>query len=199
MQTSIKICGITSLDDAEKCRECGVDFIGLIFAETPRRVAVENAARIARRMSGKMKIVGVFDRYDATEVARIVDRVRLDYLQVYYHPNNGKIEMPPRPLISSVWVGEGAFRIPPYPCHYLLLDFKNVGKIGGLSDEDWQRVNRGYSLFLAGGIDPDNVAGVIEKYRPFGIDCARGTESEPGIKDHDKIERLVERVRSCSK
>lgn len=199
MQTSIKICGITSLSDAEKCRECGVDFIGLIFAESPRRVAVEVAARIARKMSGKMKIVGVFDRYDAAEVARVAERVRLDYLQVYYHPNNGKIDMPPLPLISSVWVGEGAFRIPPYPCRYLLLDFKNVGKIGGLSDEEWKRVNRGYSLFLAGGIGPDNVAEIIRQYRPFGVDCARGTEKEPGVKDHEKIKKLVERVRLCSK
>jgi len=199
MPTKIKICGITNLADAEKCRECGVDFIGLVFAESPRQIPVDDAAHIARKITGKISLVGVFDRYDADSVSQIVRKVKLDYLQIYYNPGNGPIMTPPLPLISSVWMGDNHFRLPPYPCHYLLLDFKRVGSIDGISDYDWNMVNRRYDVFLAGGINAENVSGIIEFYRPFGVDVASGTESEPGVKDHAKIEKFVKKVRSCSK
>ncbi len=199
MATKIKICGITNLADAEKCRDCGVDFIGLVFAESPRQVSVDDAADIARRMSGKVSLVGVFDRYDEAVVSQIVRKVRLDYLQVYYDPENGPIMLPPLPLISSVWMGEnGGFRLPPYPCRYLLLDFKRNGGIGGMPEYDWNMVNQRYDVFLAGGIGPENVLGILKFYRPFGIDSASGLESAPGIKDHSKMEQLVHIARSWS-
>ncbi|MBU1317911.1 MAG: phosphoribosylanthranilate isomerase [candidate division Zixibacteria bacterium] len=199
MSTQIKICGITKSIDAEKCLECGVDFIGMVFAESPRQVSIENALTISKKMYGKIPIVGVFDHYDPNTVNSVTSRVKLDYLQVYYHPDNGRLPTPPIPLISSIWMDQSELKLPPYPCRYLLLDFKKLGSIDGLSDEDWTRVNEKYDVFLAGGIAPDNVAGITEYYKPYGIDSARGTESAPGVKDHAKIEQLVERVRECSK
>jgi phosphoribosylanthranilate isomerase len=198
MPTKIKICGITNLADAEKCLDCGVDFIGLVFAESPRQVPIDDAARIARKMAGKISIVGVFDRYDVDKISQIAGKVKLDYLQIYYNPDNGLIKTPPLPLISSIWMSDNDFKLPPYPCQYLLLDFKRVGSIDGISEYDWNMVNRKYDVFLAGGIDPENVSGILEFYKPFGVDTSRGTEKEPGVKDHAKIEEFVERVRSCS-
>ncbi len=199
MSAKIKICGITRLSDARKCIDCGVDFIGLVFAESPRRISIDEAARIAERAAGKVMLVGVFERYDADRVARVVDRVKLDFIQVYYDPEDEPIVTPPLPLVSSVWMGEHRFKLPPYPCRYLLLDFKRAGSINAVADYDWKMLKKRYNVFLAGGINPENVSGILESYRPFGIDAARGTEKEPGIKDWSKIEGLVERVRSWSK
>lgn len=199
MSTKIKVCGITNLHDAEACLKFGVDFIGMVFAESVRKVDIDEAVRIARKLHGKIPLVGVFDHYDEPYVQQVAERVKLDYLQVYYHPDNGRLPRPPRPLISSIWMGEGDIKLPPYPCRYLLLDFKKLGSFDGLPDEDWERVNERFDVFLAGGIDPDNVAGIAEYYKPYGIDSARGTESRPGKKDHSKIKQLVERVRACSR
>ncbi len=197
MPAKVKICGITNLDDAEMCRELGADFIGLIFAESPRRVELDVAARIARRLSGKVPVVGVFDRYVRENVANVLSKVKLDYLQVYYHPNNGQILAPSLPLFSSVWMDGESIKLPPYPCQYLLLDFKKLGSIDGLSEEMWESVNNRFSVFLAGGIDSDNVAGIVEFYNPYGVDTARGTESGPGVKDRDKVEKLIQKAKAC--
>jgi phosphoribosylanthranilate isomerase len=197
MQTKLKICGITNLKDAERCRELGVDFLGLIFAESPRRIDIDTAALIARKMSAKIATIGVFDKYDINLISDVVRKVKLDYLQVYYYPNNGLIPNPPLPLISSVWVDGAAVKMPPYPCQYLLLDFKRVGSVDGLDTNEWNRINSKYDVFLAGGIDAENVAGILAYYKPYGIDAARGTESSPGIKDHRKLAEFVEKVRSC--
>ncbi len=197
MTAKVKICGITSLDDAEMCRELGADFIGLIFAESPRRVEIDVAARIAKRLNGKIPVVGVFDKFVREDVDDIIAKVKLDYLQIYYHPDNGQVLAPSLPIFSSVWMDGDGMKLPPYPCQYLLLDFKRIGSIDGMSEEMWQSVNQRFSVFLAGGIDPGNVAGITEYYHPYGIDTARGTESSPGVKDCDKVERLIQRAKSC--
>jgi len=199
MSTKVKVCGIRNVEDAVFCVEHGVDFVGMIFAESPRRATVSQAKSIAREVKGQIPIVAVFDQFDRAEVTRLLNEVQFDFLQTYYRPGNTNMGNPPLPLFSSVWIEDSDFAVPPYPCDYLLLDFKKVGGPQGLSLDKWSRVAENHDVFLAGGIGPDNAAELIETYKPFGIDCARGTEVEPGVKDHGKIQRLMEIVKSCSR
>lgn len=198
MHTRIKVCGITTLRDAEICAELGVDFLGLIFAESPRSVDISVASRIARRLHGKTAIVGVFAEYDAKVVNQTVKEVKLDFLQVYFNYDQPLPSGLPLPLIASIWMDEGASILPMPGSEYLLLDFKRPGALNGQLAGQWDKLRTDCNVILAGGIDADNVVEIVRRYEPFGIDTARGTESSPGVKDHAKIEKLVERVRSCS-
>jgi phosphoribosylanthranilate isomerase len=197
MSLRVKICGVTSLPDAVLCKDLGADFIGLIFAESPRRIKIDVARQISRKLAGKIPLVGVFDHYDRDSIVDLIERVKLDYLQVYYHPDNGSVLSPPVPLFSSIWVDEGEIKLPPFPCKYLLLDFKRIGRIEGLDERKWVFMNEKYRVFLAGGIDQDNVQDIVERYRPFGIDVARGTETGPGVKDPDRCAELIRRAKNC--
>lgn len=198
MYTRIKVCGVASLRDAGICVELGVDFVGLIFADSPRQVGIEVAAKIADELKGKTSLVGVLAHQDLKQIDRITGEVDLDYLQIYYGPGEQVTATLPLPLIASVWIEEGGEIPYSMAGDYILLDFKRLGGLNGEVATEVRELLNEQNVFLAGGIDADNVTRVIERYRPFGIDCARGTESAPGIKDHAKLRLLVERVRSCT-
>jgi len=198
----IKICGITSVEDAEAAVELGADFVGLNFwGRSPRRVDVPVAREIAEAVRGRTSLVGVFVNEAPGEVAKIVDAVGLDLAQ--FHGDETPEELAPwgaRALKAVRFSGELDVE--------LLAGFKTVwgflvepqrDSYGG-TGRSWsyskaRGLPRDRPFLLAGGLRPENVAEAIAACSPWGVDVCSGVESEPRVKDTQAIWKFVSEVR----
>ena len=199
MRTRIKVCGVTTPDDAAMASRAGADFVGVVLTESPRRVTTERAREIAIALPAETLLVAVFADEPPAEVAR-----RLDGLPVHAVQVRGW-EEPPSGTPFEVWhvLREGALpdpaTLPMVPLRTYLLDAHDAHRPGGTgkrSDWEWARrgVNSGLRLVVAGGLDPENITELILEVRPFGVDASGGLESEPGKKDAGKVKTFIERV-----
>jgi phosphoribosylanthranilate isomerase len=204
MAPKIKLCGITSLRDAERAVSAGAWAIGLIFwPHSPRRCELDAAAEIAAALKRKVEIAGVFVNATLDEVASTADSVGLTMIQL--HGDEGPsfcAEAARRTgckVIKAMRVRSGADIQATASFHtdFHLLDSHVAGRPGGTGETfAWElaRAHRGPPLILSGGLNPDNVAEAIEVVRPFAVDVASGVESAPGRKDPDKLEAFVAAV-----
>jgi len=196
--TRIKICGITNLEDAIEALKLGVDFLGFIFAESPRKISKEKARRIIDSLKG-IKTVGVFSDQSKEEVMEIAHYCNLDILQ--FHGNESPDYCRAFPSVIK------AFRvkdhsslvdIPKYEVDYILLDTFVSGVTGGTGKTFDQSLAMGVythgKLILSGGLNADNVREAIQKVKPFAVDVCSGVERAPGKKDLEKMRAFVERV-----
>jgi phosphoribosylanthranilate isomerase len=200
----IKICGITREEDAMLCADEGADFIGLIFAERSKRaVSVERARAIAQSLRGhrsRPMIVGVFVDETPRAVNEIVDAVGLDLVQLHGDESDAECAAMSVPVIKGMRVGQS---LPETTGHrspsWLLFDTLDSRQSGGTGRRfDWSLLEtwrRDRPFFLSGGLTTEDIARAMSQVRPDGIDMASGVESSPGIKDHDKVRRLFERLR----
>ncbi len=194
MTAAVKICGITNIEDAVLCYNMGADMIGMIFAESPRRISISTASQIASRLAGKITIVGVFSDPEDRSIEEVRENVELDMLQIYFPENeNGDLEYP-IPVLRSYWIKEDS-DLSVIDKSGALLDFKKAPKLlksCGLSGVKFN------DAFLAGGLDSENVKNIIKTFQPHGVDVARGVERIPGIKDKIKLEKFIRKVKSCA-
>jgi phosphoribosylanthranilate isomerase len=200
----VKICGITREEDAILCADEGADFIGLIFVpESQRSVTVDRARSVASALRGhrsRPKIVGVFVNESPGAVNDIVEAVGLDLVQLHGDESDGVAEAIRVPVIKAVRVGKSLPAMSSHPsAAWLLFDTLDPRKHGGTGKRfDWsllQGWHRDRPFFLSGGLTTEDIASAISQVRPDAIDVASGVESSPGIKDHDKVRRLFERLR----
>jgi len=202
-RTRIKICGITREEDALAAVAAGADALGVIFAPSPRRVTVEQAAALLASVPPPVARIGVFVDAELDEMLEAVTLCGLTAVQLSGSEPPDVLDALPVPAIKAVHVGTdfGSHTVEPYRGHAaaLLLDTLVTGKAGGTSQTfDWQAVGAfpGWApLFVAGGLNPDNVAGCIGALHPYAVDVCSGVEAAPGIKDPDKIERFCAAVR----
>lgn len=198
--TRIKICGLTRIEDAQLCAELGADFLGLIFVpSSPRFIEPEKAAEIAAAVKGP-KVVGVFADAGPEEIHRVTHRVGLDMIQFHGTESDEDIHTLGLPSVKAVRVGETLPDTSSHPsAEWLLFDTFDARREGGTGRRfDWSLLAmypRTKPFFLAGGLGPDNVAAAISLVRPDAVDVSSGVESEPGIKDPEKLRNLFERVR----
>ena len=202
--TKIKICGITREEDALFCADNGADFIGFIFVpSTPRHVEPEKAAAIAAKMrerETRPKIVGLFRDASNDYIREIQTLVGFDVVQMVGNETNDAIRELAMPVIKTLRVSDTLPDTKGFPdAAWLLFDTFDERRAGGTGRRfDWSLLatyDRGKPFFLSGGINPDNVVASISLVRPDAIDLSSGVESEPGMKDHEKVARLFERVR----
>jgi len=203
--TKIKICGLTREDDALFCAEQGADFLGFIFVpSTPRFVEPERAATIAAKVRerGEQRpmIVGVFRDASSDYIREISNLVGLDLVQLQGSESNDQARELGLPVVKTLRVGETLPDTESCPsADWLLFDTYDERRAGGTGRRfEWSllaQYERTKPFFLSGGLTPENVAAGISLVRPDAIDLASGVESEPGVKDHDKVARLFERVR----
>ena len=200
----VKICGITREEDALLCADEGADFLGLIFHERSKRaVTVERARALAAALRGhrsRPKLVGVFVNQGPRVVNEVVDAVGLDLVQLHGDESEADCASIRVPVIKAVRVGQSLPETIGRPsASWLLFDTLDTRQAGGTGRRfDWsllQAWRRDRPFFLSGGLTPDDIAAAISQVRPDGIDIASGVESAPGIKDHDKVRRLFERLR----
>jgi phosphoribosylanthranilate isomerase len=202
--TKIKICGITREEDALFCAEHGADFTGFIFVpSTPRYVEPEKAAAIAakvRERERRPKLVGVFRDASNDYIREIHNLVGFDVVQLHGGETDDAIRELGIPAIKTLRVAETLPDTHSAPnAAWLLFDTFDERRAGGTGRRfDWSLLatyERTKPFFLSGGIDPENVVAAISLVRPDAIDLSSGVESSPGVKDHEKIARLFERVR----
>ncbi|HEY5541506.1 MAG TPA: phosphoribosylanthranilate isomerase [Coriobacteriia bacterium] len=204
-RTRIKICGITNGRDAALAVAAGADAIGVIFARSARQVTVAQAAAALAEVPPPVARIGVFVDPTAEEVAAAVDGCGLTAVQLSGYESPELCDSLVVLVVKAIHIGtdfdsEGA---EPYRGHVaaLLLDTLVAGKAGGTSQAfDWHTpgVLPGWApSFVAGGLDPDNVAACIAALRPFAVDVSSGVEASPGIKDPDKITAFCAAVRGA--
>lgn len=197
----IKICGITRLSDAVAAARFGADAIGFIFAQSPRRIEVDEAREISLRINSDIVRVGVFVNSPLEEVLRIKARCGLDFIQLHGQESVEYCRAAGVPLIKAVaacyW--EDLFKIPSYPCHALLIERKEaIAHDSKVHYFDWRllrfmEVER--PVIAAGGLTPSNVSEVIKEARPYGVDVSSGVEKHPGIKSHALMYEFIEQAR----
>ena len=203
LSTRVKICGITRLADALTAVEAGADALGFVFApNTPRFVDPDRVASITAQLPPFVTTVGVFVSKDAPTIKGIIDRCRLDVVQLH-------ADVPPefcraldKRVIKAIRVkDESSLSIlSNYDVNAFLLDTYVEGKMGGTGQVfDWDLALKAKTrarIIVAGGLDPDNVAQAVRRVKPYGVDVGSGVESRPGRKDPHKIREFIKAVRS---
>jgi phosphoribosylanthranilate isomerase len=197
----VKICGVTTADDAEAAVDAGADLIGLNFVTGSRRcLALGDAEKIAARIGGRVERVAVFRDADPRDIERVLRRVEVERIQLHGEEAPEEVEAIELPTIKALRGAdeEAAER---YLGSILLLDHPTHG--GGRGQAwNWADagalIEHGYDVILAGGLDPENVAQAIEDVGdvlPWGVDVATGVEVEPGRKDAARMRAFVAAVR----
>jgi len=204
MTTRIKMCGMTRLDDVTYAVQLGVNAIGLIFHEkSSRYVKIADAKLIAKEIPAFVNLVGVFVNASRQTIQQTLAQVPLDYLQFHGDEDPAFCRSFNKPYLKAVHMLEHVdlkkFALDYADAKALLLDSSKAGGSGGGSGKtfDWQQITQhiGKAFFLAGGLNPDNVASAIEQVQPYGVDVSSGVEFEFGIKDHAKMKAFVNAIR----
>jgi len=201
--TRVKICGITSVADAEMVASKGADAIGLVFYEpSPRYVDIQAAAQIARAVGPFVSVVGLFVDAKADAVNQVIDKVDLNLLQFHGNEPAEYCERFALPYMKALRmraelaVAEAA---EPYlGASAILLDAYRKGIPGGTGESfDWARVpqNLNKPIVLAGGLKPSNAKQAAEQVRPYGLDVSGGVELTPGKKDPKAVTEFIANTR----
>ncbi|MEW6087231.1 MAG: phosphoribosylanthranilate isomerase [bacterium] len=199
----IKICGITSLEDALACVNYGADAVGFVFAKSPRKTDKHKCREIVRRLPPFITAVGLFANQSMQEINDITEFCPLDVLQFHGDESNEFCEGFNKRIIKAFRISnsDDLKDLDKYNVSAYLLDSFNRSKLGGTGESfDWKLIEnvKNRRLILAGGLNPDNAGEAVRKYLPYGVDVSSGVESSPGVKDHKKIKAFIEAVRRFS-
>ncbi len=207
----IKICGITTLAQAQAALEAGADMLGFNFyPPSPRYLSPHTCARIVRTLRLQhpdLVCVGVFVNETPRRVRALMDACDLDLAQLagdeppeHLHALNGQAFKAVRPA-SPVEADSGLRNYARPAAPALLVDARVSGAFGGTGTLADPAIARHLAvqapILLAGGLNPANVAAAIRTVRPWGVDVASGVESAPGIKDPDLMTAFVSAARAA--
>ena len=199
MSVRVKICGITSAEDARAAVEAGADALGFMFYEpSPRCVTPELAAAIIGELPAHVAKVGVFVDADEATVRATADAAGLDTLQ--FHGSESpefcaRFEL--RTIKAFRVKDSGSLgQLPGYETDAWLLDSYVKGVPGGTGERfNWslavEAKRLGRPILLAGGLTPENVGEAVGQVAPFGLDVSSGVEASPGRKDAAKVAALI--------
>lgn len=197
----VKICGITSEEDALIAIAMGADAVGFIFAPSPRQVKVSQVAKITARLPPEILTVGVFRDDHPERVVEIVFEAGLRAAQLHGHETTEDIAFVAshiRHVIKAYSATSPDLeRADALPVEAILIDGPSPGS-GRIFD--WrlaERMPRTRRIILAGGLDPGNVAEAIRRVRPWGVDATSSLESSPGVKDPTKVRAFIKAARTA--
>lgn len=206
-RTRIKICGITNASDAELAASLGADYIGVIFADSPRRVDVSRAKEIRDAVPG-VSVVGVFRNQPLEEVVDFARASGIDLVQLHGDESPEFCNEVQKQTTKPVIKGFSADRIPAEDelaeyttTSYFLFDLQRGSHTTRADVERvWDAVlhsrRQGFRVFLAGALNPANVGEAIQRTHAFAVDVCRGVERKPGEKDPDVLQRFFVEARS---
>jgi phosphoribosylanthranilate isomerase len=219
MSLWIKICGNTSLEDAQLAVEAGADAVGFVFAPSPRRMTAAQVAAIVPHLPVTVEKIGVFVDAELGEIYSTVRECGLTGVQLHCETEP---ELPARlrerlgpelkilrvvhfdasePQRTSEQIAQHDLN--PY-VDAVLVDSRTASAVGGTGVAfDWAAAQttvfgdtRNLKLIAAGGLNPVNVAEAIATLRPWGVDVVSGVEVAPGRKDATKVREFVARARA---
>jgi phosphoribosylanthranilate isomerase len=210
----IKICGNTSLEDAQFAAGSGADAVGFIFAPSPRQCTPEQVAEIAPHLPAELEKIGVFVDASFTEIASIVELCGLTGVQLHsvaQHTVAARLRErfgSPLRILQVIHFGEtaadGLHHASSDPnLDGVLIDSRTATAVGGTGIAfDWQAAReqifgsrQALKLIAAGGLNPGNIAEAIATLQPWGVDAVTGVEAAPGRKDPKKVRAFVTRAR----
>ncbi|MEY4705590.1 MAG: N-(5-phosphoribosyl)anthranilate isomerase [Nitrospirota bacterium] len=207
--TKVKICGITSAEDAAVAVEAGADALGFVlYRKSPRYIEPTLARQIIMSLPPLVTPVGVFVNEDQQVVKNLMDDCGLALAQLHGNESAAYCQELGRPILK-------ALRMRDRSSFLALAEFQGRAGVRGFvldafSDQayggtgqviDWQlaaEVAKAANILLAGGLTPDNVGKAIQTVQPYGVDVSSGVEREPGKKDHGKVRAFIRAVRVVS-
>lgn len=197
----VKICGLTNYRDAAAAVDLGADLLGFNFyPESPRFITPEQAAQIINKLPAFIHVAGVFVNASLDQIKEAISECNLDWVQLHGDESPEFCES-----LRSINVRtmkairvkdqEDIERAESFFTDAVLLDAFDPEKYGGTGlTFDWNIIGHiSKRIFLAGGINPDNVAAAIG-LGVYGIDVCSGIEAKPGKKDHRKMRKLFENI-----
>jgi len=206
-RTKVKICGLTTLEDARFASGALADYLGFIFyPDSPRYIEPAKAGAIINWLEGPQK-VGVFVNQPLDDVNSIARQTGVDLVQLHGNESPEYCELVEKPVIKVFHITENKSadelkaEILPYMdvADYFLFDTKADGLWGGTGKTfNWNILNEitdEKPFFLSGGLNPDNVTDAIKTVNPTAVDLSSGLEESPGLKDFDKVERFFDVMR----
>lgn len=199
--TMVKICGITRREDLVGAAEMGFDCAGFIFADSsPRRIAPDSARRLASaEEAGGMLKVGVFRDQPLNEVRGIFDFCRLDAVQLHGCEDPDYCAVLGIPFWKAVTSVESMALYRGFEDQPILIDLDRsesaAGRSPGLDPADAESaVRSARRVILAGGLSHENIGDYLA-LEPWGVDVCSSLEVSPGVKDHERMRILIEKVR----
>ncbi len=200
----VKICGITTADDARAALELGADAVGVIFAPSPRRVSEKRAAEISRAVGPWISVLGVFVDETAPEMRRLARECNLSAVQLHGRETPKTVaSLAGVKVLKAFHVGEdfdvsgiAAYR----KADAFLFDTKVPGQAGGTGVVfNWSMLKKLRSdkpFIISGGLHAGNVARAIRHFRPYGVEVSSGVEKTPGKKD---LKQMRDFIRNAKK
>lgn len=206
--TKIKICGLTRTEDIEMVNEFLPDYIGFVFAKSRRQVSAEQAKELKNKLRPAIKAVGVFVNEKPENIAEIANQGIIDLIQIHgdedaaYCAQLRKLTQAPIIKVVRVEREDDLAGIEEFDCDYYLFDTLSNQQYGGTGKAFDHSILYNKEIkkpfFVAGGLNQDNVAAVIEVIKPFGVDTSGGVETD-GIKDANKIKEFIKQGRIVGK
>ncbi|QIV96698.1 indole-3-glycerol phosphate synthase [Allofrancisella inopinata] len=195
-----KICGLTSVENAQKAYDAGAIYGGLIFVkESSRFINYDTAKQISKKV--RLNYVGVFADANINEVVDFAYGLKLSAVQLHGNENQQYIDSLKAKLHKNcqIWKAYGVdTEIPKFldNVDYHLLDSQVNGKKGGTGKTfDWNLIKDRKSIILSGGLNSTNIAKAIE-FKCSGYDINSGVESKTGEKDEKKLQEVFEVIRN---
>lgn len=209
----IKICGFKRRKDIEDAILLGIRWIGLNFYEkSPRYISEKEGEILIEDLPKDVKKVGVFVNPDEKKLFELINKLQIDAVQLHGNEPPSllkkiKEKFSQKIVIKAIRVKDREdvkSKIKKYKmADFFLLDVFDKEKFGGtgkminiklIEKENlpWEKI------FIAGGITPTNVGEILKKITPYGIDVASGVEIVPGIKDKEKIKKLIKEVKNVT-
>jgi phosphoribosylanthranilate isomerase len=205
IQVKVKICGITNLEDAAAAARMGADILGFNFyPKSPRYIDPKLAGQIIQNIPTHIDTAAVFVNARTEEIHDTLGKGFFNWVQLHGDEDADfcrSLRWTGARIIKAVRVRykEDVQNASSYPVDAVLLDAWKNGQYGGTGKRfEWSWIdNSRFRVFLAGGINPENAAEAMGQY-VYGIDVCSGIESQPGRKDHEKMNRLFENIRTAA-
>ncbi len=201
--TLVKICGITNLDDALAAIDAGADLLGFNFyPASPRYIEPREARSIIDQLPESAITVGVFVNEGLEAIENIASTSAVSVLQLHGDESPEYCRALKRHYLIKVFKTGQDFalqKVGEYKVQLIMVDASHAAKRGGTGRlSDWAKARQTRelfpTLFLAGGLSPENVRNAIAEVEPFGVDACSSLESAPGKKDHAKVRAFVAAV-----
>jgi phosphoribosylanthranilate isomerase len=209
----IKICGLTSLVDAEFADRCGIDYLGFnLYSKSPRYIPLVQFEAMAARLPERKRVAVLVE--PGAEQLALVAGAGFDFFQIHFRHDRplaavaewseavgaGRLwlapKLPPGVDVAAAWL--------PLADFFLLDTFQSDGFGGSGRAGDWPKFARhrqahpDKTWILSGGLNPDNIGAALRESGTRFVDVNSGVESAPGVKDHEKLKRFVVRLHEAA-
>jgi len=202
----VKICGITRPEDALAAATAGADFLGLVFANSPRQINSRDAGKIIRGIPKFKNWTGVFVDENPENIARIAFDLKIPCVQLHGNESSEdcrSLALKGLQVIKALRVrgSETLEQMPRFETSYILLDSFFPSQQGGTGISfDWNLLKNQTGrtrIFISGGLDIQSVPKLFKIFIPYGVDVSSGVEDRPGIKNETKIKQFIQTVKQA--